>query len=98
MTIDIPSAIFLSLLLVLGIILVTFQSKDDDFDLRDVICSWNGKTRAVSTSKTLLAGAFLTSSYYLVKNPTEMAYGAYLLAWVTNAGVVAFQKIKTEAK
>ena len=98
MTIDIPSAIFLSLLVILGIILVAYQRKDDDFDLRDIICSFNGQTRAISTSKSLLTGAFLISSYYIVKNPTEIGYGAYLMAWVTNAGVVAFQKIKTEAK
>ncbi len=92
--IDLSTIVFLTTIVILAVILVFFQRKDDDFDLRDIICSWNGKTRAVSTSKTLLAGTFLVSSYYLIKNPTEISYGAYLAAWVANSGVKSWQSVK----
>lgn len=93
---EIPSIIFITGLAGLVVILWHSQRKPDDFDLRDVICSWDNKNKkqTVSTSKTLLTGAFLTASYVLIEHYTETAFGLYLTAWVVNGGVVAFAKTR----
>jgi hypothetical protein len=94
--IDLSTAVFLILILVIALILAEFQRKDDTFDLRDIICSWDVKSQKqiVTTSKSLLAGSFIVSSYYLVKNPSDIGFGAYLATWVANGGVAAWQKVK----
>lgn len=84
--------IFIGMLIVIILLFWWMQSRKDEFDLRDIICEWNGKKQIVSTTKSLLAGSFLASSYYLIEHPSDMAFGAYLLAWVTNGGIAAWQK------
>lgn len=93
------SLIFVGLLIALAMILWIMQRKADTFDLRDAICTFtpDGK-QIVSTSKSLLAGAFVVSSYYIIKSPSDMAFGAYLLAWVTNGGIAAWQKVNTQSQ
>lgn len=88
------SILFGLLLVLLGVILWRMQAQDDTFDLRDVICSWDGERQIVSTSKSLLAGAFLASSYYIIQNPSDVSFTAYLTAWVANGGIAAWKKTK----
>lgn len=92
------SILFGLLLILLGFILWRMQSQPDDFDLRDVICSWDGERQIVSTSKSLLAGAFLASSYYILRNPSDVSFTAYLTAWVANGGIAAWQKTREMPK
>jgi hypothetical protein len=90
------SLIFTIVLMAIVLIIIRMQFVNDTFDIRDVICSWDAKSKKqiVSTNKTLLTSCFLVSSYYLVEHPTEAAFGAYLLAWVGNGGIAAWQKSK----
>ena len=90
------SLIFVGLLAALAMILWYMQHKNDTFDLRDAICNFTDGKQIVSTSKSLLVGAFLVSSYYLIQNPTDMAFGAYLIGWVTNGGIAAWQKVNAQ--
>jgi hypothetical protein len=92
---SIQSFLFAGTLAVIALLLWRGQHKDDGFDIRDIICSYSDGKQTISTSKTLLAGAFLTSSYYVVKNPSDTAYAAYLAAWVLNGGITAWQRTKT---
>lgn len=92
--------IFLAVLIVIVVLLWRMQNKPDNFDLRDIICSWDEEhqKQLVNTSKSILAGTFLTSSYYIIEHPTDMAFGAYLLAWVTNGGIAAWQKTQQQGE
>lgn len=92
--------IFLAVLIVMSLILWRMQNKDDSFDLRDVICTYDYKLKkqVAQTAKTLLTGGFIVSSYYLIEHPSDTAFGIYIGAWVLNGGVVAFQKAYTAPK
>lgn len=91
------SILFALLLALLSSILWRIQHATNTFDLKDIICEWVDGKQIVSTSKSLLAGAFLVSSYYLIKNTSEVSYAAYLAAWVVNGGIAAWRKVQ-EAK
>lgn len=97
---DIPSILFIAGLAGLIVMLWMAQRKPDGFDMRDIICSWDKKheKQIVSTSKALLTGAFLVSSYVLIAHYTETALGLYLTAFVVNGGVVAWQKSRKPVK
>lgn len=84
------SLIFFGLMLLIVLILAIIQFKDDKFDLRDIICE-NG---VISTTKSLLSGAFLTSSYYLIEHGNATVFSAYLLAWVSQSGIKAWQNVQ----
>lgn len=88
------SFLFAGLLTFLILVLWRMQRQPDSFDLRDLICEWNAEhtLQIVSTNKTLLTGAFLTSSYYVIRNSSDAAFFAYLTAWVVNGGITAWQK------
>lgn len=88
------SILFVLVLALLVIVLRRMQMAKDTFDLKDIICEWTGEKQIVSTSKSLLAGAFLVSSYYIIKSPSEVNYAAYLAAWVVNGGIAAWRKVK----
>lgn len=90
------SIIFAGLLAFIFLMLFVMQFIKDDFDIRDVICSWDekNKRKVISTSKSFLAGAFAVSSYVLIEHYSDTALGVYLTAWVANGGVVAWQKTK----
>jgi heme A synthase len=91
--------LFVILLLIIAWMLWHSQSvKDDYFDLRDIICSWDdeNKRQIVSTNKSLLAGAFLVSSFYVLRNHSDAAFGIYIGAWVLNGGIAAWQKTKMD--
>jgi len=102
MTLTLPteaiSILFVLLLALLVVVLRRMQAADDTFDLKDVICDWIDGKQICSTSKTLLAGAFLASSYYILKNPSEMAFAAYLTAWVASRGISAWRDVKEMEK
>ena len=89
---------FITAICFLNVIVMIFQNKNDTFDIRDIICSWDAKSKKqiVSTDKTLLAGAFLTSSYVVIHNYSEVALAAYLAAWVTNGGIASYHKLKAK--
>jgi hypothetical protein len=88
--------IFVLLLVLLGIILWRMHVNETSFDLKDAICSWDSKhqKQIVSTSKSLLVGSFIVSSYYLIKNPSDVGYAAYMATWVANGGVATWRKVK----
>jgi len=88
------SILFALVLALLVVVLRRMQAAPDTFDLKDVICDWIDGKQICSTSKTLLAGAFLTSSYYVLKNPSEMVFAAYLTAWVASRGISAWRDVK----
>ena len=92
------SILFFLFLTFLSVIFIRAQFKIDDFDIRDVICSYSNGRRAISTSKTLLAGTWLASSYYIMVHDDATAFTAYLAAWVLNGGITAWQKTKTKEK
>jgi hypothetical protein len=94
---DIAPSIFIGLLVAALVMLIyaQFKTKDNDtFDLRDIICSWDSKSKKqiVSTDKSLLTGAFFASSYVLIMHYTNEAMFAYLTAWVANGGIAAWHK------
>lgn len=96
MILEIPtqavSIMFALVLALLVVILRRMQLAENTFDMKDVICEWTDNKQIVSTSKTLLTGAFLSSSYYMLKYPSEIVYAAYLTAWVANSGIRAWYK------
>lgn len=91
--------VFLLLLIVLFALLWHMQNKPDSFDLRDIICSWDAtaQKQVVNTSKSILAGTFIVSSYYVMEHTSDISFGAYLLAWVTNGGIAAWQKTQMQS-
>ncbi|CAB4187556.1 hypothetical protein UFOVP1155_37 [uncultured Caudovirales phage] len=91
------SILFAMMLALIFSILWRLQNAENTFDLKDIICEWADGKQIVSTSKSLLAGSFLVSSYYLIKNISDVCYAAYLTAWVANSGVAAWRKVQ-EAK
>ena len=91
---SIQSFLFAGILAFIALLLWRGQHKDDGFDIRDIICSYSDGKQTISTSKTLLAGAFLTSSYYVIHNTSDTSFAAYLAAWVLNGGITAWQKTK----
>src|SRR5689334_19805884 len=94
MTVPSVSLFFLSILSIGVLVLIWWHSRDDKFDLRDSITSpGTDGVRRVDTSKTILVGAFLTSSYLLAENYSDTAYGLYLGAWILNGGAVLLQKV-----
>lgn len=92
----IPSVLFVAAIAALILILWRMHTAADAFDMRDIICEIVDGKRVVSTSKSLLTGAFLFSTYYLIINPGGTEFAAYLAAWVVNGGVVAWRKTKME--
>lgn len=88
------SILFILVLALLVLVLRRMQMAKNTFDLKDIICEWTDDKQIVSTSKSLLTGAFIVSSYFVIKNPSELSYGAYLTAWVVNGGIAAWRKVK----
>ena len=63
-------------------------------DLRDAVTApGTDGIRRVDTSKSILVGAFLVSSYWITEHYSETALGLYLGAWVINGGAVLLQKV-----
>ena len=89
----IVSVIFALIMVGSVAMLVRWQVRRDDFDLRDAITAPtpDGKRR-VDTSKALLVGTFLVSSYLIADNYSDGALGIYLTAWVVNGGAVLAYK------
>ena len=77
-------------------LLWVWQKKKDNFDLRDALTSpGSDGIRRVDTSKSLLVGVFMVSSYLVADNYSDTALGVYLGAWVINGGaVLAFKAFK----
>jgi len=74
-------------------LLWVWQRRKDNFDLRDALTSpGTDGVRRVDTSKTLLVGVFLVSSYLVSDNYSDTALGVYLGAWVINGGAVLAYK------
>jgi len=98
MTVDLPvrtvSILFALLIALLWIILYRAQRAPNDFDLKDVLCETIDGKHEVSTTKTLLTGAFLISSYLAIVHPSDVAYAAYLTAWVSTQGVAAWKNVQ----
>ena len=88
------SILFALLIVLLWIILYRAQRAPNTFDLKDVLCETVDNKQQVSTTKTLLTGAFLTSSYSLIAHPSDLIYAAYLTAWVTTQGVSAWKNVQ----
>jgi len=81
------------LIVVSLLILWQWQRQKDDFDLRDALTApGTDGIRRVDTSKTILTGTFLVSSYLLADNYSDTALGVYLGAWVVNGGAVLAYK------
>ena len=76
------------------LLLFYWHYRKDHFDVRDAITSpGTDGIRRVDTSKSILVGAFLVSSYWITENYSETALGLYLGAWVINGGAVLLQKV-----
>jgi hypothetical protein len=89
------SFLFVGLIILISILFWKMQrDKNDTFDLKDIICKWDSehKKQIVATDKSLLTGAFLVSSYYVVHNISDTAYAAYLSAWVLNGGIAVWHR------
>lgn len=88
------SYFFLAVLTIGLLVILWWHSRRDYFDLRDALTSpGTDGIRRVDTSKTILVGAFLTSSYLLADNYSDTAYGLYLGAWILNGGAVLLHKV-----
>ena len=75
-------------------LVVWWHTRHDHFDVRDAITSpGTDGIRRVDTSKSILVGAFLVSSYWITEHYSETALGLYLGAWVINGGAVLLQKV-----
>jgi hypothetical protein len=86
--------IFLVLMLIAVVMLWKWQMTKDDFDLRDAITAPQPDgARRVETSKFILVGTFLVSSYLIADNYSDTALGVYLGAWVINGGAVLLFKV-----
>ena len=99
----IVSIIFIVLMMVALGLLFFWQRRADTFDLRDAITAPGpDNVRRVDTSKAILVGTFLVSSYLVADNYSDAALGVYLTAWVVNGGAVlaykAFAKPNGPAK
>lgn len=88
------------LLMSLGVLaLYLWHRGSDSFNLKDAFTApGTDGIRRVDTSKTILMGTFLVSSYLLADNYSETALTIYLGAWVINGGAVlaykAFSKVE----
>lgn len=94
----IPAHLFaigvIAVIVVSALLLVWWHTRHDNFDLRDAITSpGTDGIRRVDTSKSILVGAFLVSSYWITEHFSETALGLYLSAWVINGGAVLLQKV-----
>ena len=85
---SVASIIFLVVLFIAGCVLIYLQLKKDEFDFRAIISSYvvdNGVGKYVpDTSKTILVGSWITSSYLVIEHYSEAAIAAYLGFWVLN--------------
>lgn len=88
-------SLFFLAILSLGILaLWWWHSRHDHFDLRDALTSpGTDGIRRVDTSKTILVGSFLVSSYWVTENYSDTALTVYLGAWVINGGAVLAHKV-----
>lgn len=91
------TAVYCVVVALAALVAISWHRSADSFNLQDVVCTWDNGKRIVSTSKVLLVGSFIVSSYYLIRNPGGTEYAAFLAAWVINGGVVAWRKTKADA-
>lgn len=85
-----PFAVFFAIVItIVGVTLVRWHFQKDHFDLRDAITApGTDGVRRVDTSKSILVGSFLVSSYWVSDNYSDAAMSIYLGAWVINGGAV----------
>ena len=85
---------WLGLITLAVLLLIWWHTRHDTFDIRDAITSpGTDSVRRVDTSKSILVGAFLVSSYWITEHYSDTALGLYLSAWVINGGAVLLQKV-----
>lgn len=91
------SIFFAAFLMYIFLLIVWSQMRNHEFDIMDIAYSYDHvtKTKSLNTAKVLLVGTFITSTYYVIQNPSDNSLNAYLLAWVANGGIYAFNKPKT---
>ena len=90
---NVVTLIFGGLLVFVLLLLWRWQTRKDDFDLRDAITvPGPDGIRRVDCSKSLLVGTFLVSSYLVADHYTDTALTIYLGAWVINGGAVLAYK------
>ena len=91
--------IFALLFVLAGVLLYRWHTHEDNFNLKDALTSpGTDGIRRVDTSKSVLVGTFLVSSYLVADNYSDTALGVYLGAWVINGGaVLAYKAFKPEA-
>lgn len=84
----------------LFILMVWMQLRNPEFDILDIVYSYDKATKkkALNTAKCMLVGSFITSSYYIIQHGDNNSLGVYLLAWVGNGGIYAYQMVKTHQK
>lgn len=87
------AAVFLALMGAATVMLYWWHTRADNFNLRDALTSpGTDGVRRVDTSKAILVGVFLVSSYLLADNYSESAFVFYLTAWIVNGGAVLAYK------
>lgn len=88
------SILVIAIILASVAMLIRWHFQPGDFDLRDALTAPtpDGKRR-VDTSKAILVGVFLVSSYLVADNYSEGALGLYLGAWILNGGAVLAYKV-----
>jgi hypothetical protein len=94
------SIFFACFLAFIFLLLVWSQFTNPEFDIMDMVYTYDAslKRKSLNTAKTLLTGAFITSTFYVIKHDSDAAFFAYLTAWVANGGIYAWSKPKTKSE
>jgi hypothetical protein len=89
---NVATFIFVGVLLEVIGILIWVQFKKDTFDLRAIYSTYQNGQLVPDTSKSLLVGTWIVSSYLTIEHYSDAAVLAYLTAWVINGGFAALAK------